>query len=125
MGAIHEITGRCHCGNIEYTLFSQIPKIELPIRTCDCSFCTKQGACYTSHPKGRLQVQIKDQTQVKPYRFGTETADAMLCAICGVYPLISTGLIQGIMARSSLPTCSTPCSASLARWALNQVKPFL
>ncbi len=92
MSAIHEITGRCHCGNIEYTFFSPIPKIELPIRTCDCSFCTRQGACYISHPKGRLQVQIKDQTQVKPYRFGTDTADAMLCTICGVYPLIAAEL---------------------------------
>lgn len=92
MAALHEITGRCHCGNIEYTFFSPIPKSELPLRTCDCSFCIKQAACYTSHPKGRLQVKIKDQGQVNSYRFGTETADANICAICGVYPYISTEL---------------------------------
>ena len=92
MQVIHEISGRCHCGNIEYTFFSPLPKTELPIRTCDCSFCTRQGACYTSHPRGRLQVQIKDHALVKPYRFGTESAAAMLCSVCGVYPLITTDL---------------------------------
>jgi hypothetical protein len=87
--AIHEISGRCHCGNIEYIFFSPLLKTELPIRTCDCSFCTKQGACYTSHPKGRLKVRFKDRSQVKAYRFGTESADAMLCSLCGVYPFIT------------------------------------
>ena len=92
MKAIHEISGRCHCGNIDYTFLSPLLKTELPIRTCDCSFCVKQGACYISHPKGRLQVQIKDRSQVKAYRFGTESADAMVCSICGVYPFITTEL---------------------------------
>jgi len=89
MAALHEIRGGCHCGNIAYTFFSPLPKTELLLRRCDCSFCTKQGACYTSHPQGRLQFRIKDQTQVKPYRFGTETAEAILCANCGCFPFIT------------------------------------
>lgn len=92
MKVAHEITGGCHCGNINYTFFCPLPKTELPLRSCDCSFCTKHGACYTSHSKGRLQVQIKHPAQVNAYRFGSETAAANVCAICGVYPFIAAKL---------------------------------
>ena len=88
MGGLHEISGRCHCGNIEYLFISPIAKIELPIRTCDCSFCTMQGACYTSHPQGQLRVMVHDRQQTSRYQFGTESADVLLCTKCGVFPLI-------------------------------------
>ncbi len=83
------ISGRCHCGNIGYELLSPVPKTELPIRTCDCSFCSKQGATYTSHPQGKLRVQIKDSGSIQWYRYGTETAEVMLCTVCGIFPLIT------------------------------------
>lgn len=88
MSGLHEISGRCHCGNIEYVFSSPIPKLELPIRTCDCSFCTKQGACYTSHPKGSLQVRVRQRKLTHRYRFGSEQADVFLCSNCGVFPFI-------------------------------------
>jgi len=92
MHANHEITGGCHCGNIQYIFFSPLAKTDLPLRRCDCSFCSKQGACYSSHPQGQLQVQIKHQAQVNRYRFGSETAAATICTSCGVYPFISAEL---------------------------------
>lgn len=92
MTGIYQISGRCHCGNITYDFTSPVSKTELPIRTCDCSFCTRQGACYTSHPKGRLNVRIKDRTAFTTYRFGTESADAYICQNCGVYPFIASEL---------------------------------
>jgi len=88
MGGLHEISGGCHCGNIEYVFSSPIPKLELPIRTCDCSFCTKQGACYTSHPQGALKVRVRQRTQTHRYQFGTEQAEVFLCRNCGVFPFI-------------------------------------
>jgi len=88
MSGLHEIRGRCHCGNIAYEFSSPIPKMELPLRSCDCSFCSKQGACYTSHPKGRLQVRVKDEARVSFYQFGSESADVFLCSKCGVFPFI-------------------------------------
>ena len=94
MSGLHEISGRCHCGNIEYLFISPIPKVELPIRTCGCSFCSRQGACYTSHPQGRLQVTVQDRQQTSRYRFGTELVDVLLCSRCGVFPLI-VGDIEG------------------------------
>lgn len=89
MSGNFEISGRCHCGNISYTLLSPIPKTELPIRSCDCSFCTKQGATYTSHPRGKLLVRIADSSSTQHYCYGTETAEVLLCTTCGVFPLIT------------------------------------
>ncbi len=94
MAGMHEIGGRCHCGNIEYLFISPISKVELPVRTCDCSFCQMQGACYTSHPQGRLRVRVHDRQQTSRYQFGTESADVLLCTKCGVFPLI-VGDIDG------------------------------
>ena len=98
MGGLHEISGRCHCGNIEYTFISPVPKMELPIRSCDCSFCIKQGACYTSHPQGQLNVMVKDRTQVNRYQFGTESADVFLCSQCGVFPFIVSQIDEHLYA---------------------------
>lgn len=94
MGGLHEIAGRCHCGNVEYVFTSPVPKLELPIKGCDCSFCSKQGAVYTSHPKGSLKVFVKDRGQVRLYQFGSEAADVFSCSVCGVFPFIR-GLIDG------------------------------
>ncbi len=133
MSGIHETTGRCHCGNISFVFHCPIPKSELPIRTCDCSFCTKQGACYTSHPRGRLQVKVSDRRNTSRYRFGTEQADVLLCKICGVFPLIVTELEQQLYAvlnancinglqidRSALPPALQLAGQSaaerIARW---------
>lgn len=88
MSGLHEITGRCHCGNVSFTFTSPVPKMELPIRSCGCSFCSKHGACYTSHPQGALQVVVREKALVNLYQFGTESADVFLCARCGVYPFI-------------------------------------
>ncbi len=88
MGGMHEISGRCHCGNIEYQFVSPVPKMELPIKSCDCSFCSKQGAVYTSHPQGALRVTVKDKDRVNFYQFGEEAADVFSCGICGIFPFI-------------------------------------
>ena len=53
-----------------------------------------QGACYTSHPQGQLQLTLHDQQQTLDYRFGTEAADVLLCGKCGVFPLV-VGEIEG------------------------------
>jgi hypothetical protein len=94
MGGLHQMSGRCYCGNIEYVFTSPIPKMELPIKSCDCSFCSKQGAVYTSHPQGSLAVKVKDQEKVSIYQFGEEPADVFSCAGCGVFPFI-IGVIEG------------------------------
>jgi hypothetical protein len=85
MSRRHAYPGACHCHNIEVRLESDASPIELGIRTDTCSFCRKQGARYTSDPAGELRLAIGDENLVERYRFGTKTADFMLCKRCGVF----------------------------------------
>jgi len=88
----HDITGGCHCGNLRLTYASPVPPAEVAVRSCDCSFCTKQGAYYTSHPQGRLEVRIGDDQRVKRYSFATLTAEAWFCTKCGVYAFMTSSI---------------------------------
>jgi hypothetical protein len=77
--------GTCHCGNIEVTLASDRSPAELGTRTDTCSFCAKHGSLYTSDPAGELVVAIRDAAHVQRYRFGTKTADFLICTTCGTF----------------------------------------
>ena len=84
------IDGACHCGNIRFAFFRPGAERTIPVRACGCSFCRKHGGVYTSHPQGRLEVAIADESDVQRYRFGTETADFLVCRRCGVVPLVAS-----------------------------------
>jgi hypothetical protein len=84
-----QLKGQCHCGNITYTLDWEPDPTEIPARACDCSFCTRHGAVWTSNPDGHLRVAIGDPDAVHHYAFGTETADFNVCRQCGVVPLVT------------------------------------
>jgi hypothetical protein len=83
------IPGRCHCGNIAWTLLWEPDPVEIPARACTCSFCVKHGGVWTSNPAGRLAVRIADRALASRYRFGTKTADFHVCTRCGVVPVAS------------------------------------
>lgn len=80
-----EVYGGCHCGAVSYCYHSPLALHEIPVRACDCSFCTKHAALYTSHPEGLLEISLREQESLSGYRFGTETGEAMFCRKCGVY----------------------------------------
>jgi len=84
------IDGGCHCGNIRFAFTLPDPGGPIPARTCACSFCRKHGAAHTSHPDGRLTVRIDTDDEVRRYRFGTGTADFLLCRRCGVEPVVTS-----------------------------------
>src|SRR6185436_404518 len=88
------IHGKCHCGNISFSLSWEPDPGEIPARACSCSFCTKHGGVWTSNPKGVLRVATRDPSQVSRYAFGTKTADFHVCARCGIVPVV-TSLIDG------------------------------
>jgi hypothetical protein len=88
------IAGRCHCGNIAFGLRWDPDPAEIPVRACTCSFCTKHGGVWTSHPAAVLKVTVKDRTLVSKYTFGTKTAEFHTCARCGVVPVV-TSRIEG------------------------------
>ena len=78
--------GGCHCGNIRFWFDWPAQAENIPVRACGCSFCTKHGAVWTSHPEGQFQLQITDAFQAKRYQFGQKTADMHVCANCGITP---------------------------------------
>ncbi len=77
--------GGCHCGNLRYALETQLTLVQLPLRTCQCSFCRHHGARSTSDPAGHLRFEAQDAAMFTRYRFGLRTADFLICARCGIY----------------------------------------
>lgn len=88
------IHGKCHCGNICFSLTWEPDTREIPARACGCSFCMKHGGVWTSNPNGSLIVTLRDPALVRRYAFGTRTAEFHVCACCGVVPVV-TSLIEG------------------------------
>ncbi len=92
------IHGRCHCGNIAFTLDWTPEPAEIPARACTCAFCTKHGGVWTACPTGSLQVTVEDPSRVSMYAFETKTADFHICAVCGVVPLVTSRIDDGLYA---------------------------
>jgi hypothetical protein len=92
------INGKCHCGNIAFELEwdESLPKI--PARACGCTFCLKHGGVWTSNPKSRLAVVIRDPSLVSKYAFGSRTATFHVCARCGTVPLVTSEIANRLYA---------------------------
>lgn len=88
------ILGKCHCGNISFTLNWKPEPTEIPARACTCSFCSKHGGIWTSCPTGSLTVNVEEPLLVSNYSFATKTAQFHVCAKCGVAPVV-TSFIEG------------------------------
>src|SRR4051812_18450921 len=80
-----EHLGGCHCGTLRVQLRLTKPPAEMPIRSCACSFCRAHGTRTVSDPAGQADVWASDWSLVERYRFGSLTADYLLCRRCGVY----------------------------------------
>ena len=92
------IKGKCHCGNIAFELeWDEVPP-EIPARACGCSFCVKHGGVWTSNPKSRLAVAIRDASLVSKYAFGSRTATFHVCARCGAVPLVTSEIANHLYA---------------------------
>ena len=85
-----QIAGRCHCGNISFTLDWKPEPSEIPARACTCSFCARHGGVWTSCPTGSLRVSVRSPAQVSMYAFGTQTAQFHVCSTCGVVPVVTS-----------------------------------
>lgn len=90
------IDGKCHCGNIAYRLEWPESDKPLAVRACGCTFCSKHGGVYTSHPDARLCARIADEDRLNRYAFGTETAEFYICTRCGAVPFV-TSAIDGVV----------------------------
>jgi hypothetical protein len=81
---MNELRGSCHCGNVEFTLFTEKSADELVPRRCSCSMCRRHGASYVSDPAARLALQYRDQSLLSVYRLGHRTSQWIICSRCGV-----------------------------------------
>lgn len=79
-----KLTGACHCQGISYDLSWPDHARPAPARRCGCSYCTRFGAIWTSHPEAALALRVASAPLEKRYRFGTGTADFLFCRRCGV-----------------------------------------
>ena len=88
----HRHSGSCHCGSIVFSFETDIALEHLAPRQCGCSFCTKHQINWFAEPNGKLTITHG----IEPirYRFGTETADFLICPNCGVV-LLATCHIDG------------------------------
>jgi hypothetical protein len=89
---MHELRGSCHCGNVEFTLFTEKSADDLVPRRCSCSMCRRHGASYISDPGGRLVLRYRDPSLLSVYRFGHGTAQWIICAKCGVLTAVLCGI---------------------------------
>jgi hypothetical protein len=84
------LRGKCHCGNIAFTLDWTPDPARIPARACTCSFCQKHGGVWTACPTASLRVTITDPARVSRYAFGTRTAEFHVCTGCGVVPVVTS-----------------------------------
>ena len=96
------IRGRCHCGNISFSLTWEPEPTEIPARACTCSFCTKHGGVWTSNPSGALEVVVKQSSPVSNYVFGSRTAAFHTCARCGIVPVVTSRIDERVYAVVSV-----------------------
>ena len=109
------INGRCHCGNIRFSLRWEPEPAQIPARACTCSFCTKHGGVWTSCPTGSLKVTVAEPSLVSKYAFGTKTADFHVCSRCGVVPVVTSRIGGRIYAVVSVNAFEGVDAALLSR----------
>ena len=77
--------GGCHCGNIRVRLQLSKPPQDTPLRACTCSFCRAHSTRTVADLAGLFELSADDWSLVERYRFGSRTADYIVCRRCGVY----------------------------------------
>ena len=113
------IAGKCHCGNIAFGLEWEGDPPEIPARACGCSFCVKHGGVWTSNPRSRLTVTIRDAALVSKYAFGTGTATFYVCSTCGAVPLVASEIANRLYAVVNVNTLENVDESWLRRAAAN------
>jgi hypothetical protein len=77
--------GGCHCGNLRLILRLTQEPGDVRLRACGCSFCRANQTRTASDPNGAVEIWADDWSDVSKYRFGTGTADFLVCRRCGIY----------------------------------------
>jgi len=78
------LEGACHCAAVRVVFETALAPSDIEVRADQCGFCRRHGAKTVSDPAGRLTLQFAE-ADVERYRFGTRTADFIVCRACGAY----------------------------------------
>lgn len=81
---MNALEGSCHCGNVEFTLLTELNEHSLVRRRCGCSMCRRHGASWVSDPGARLELRYRDESRLSVYQFGHATSRWVVCSRCGV-----------------------------------------
>jgi hypothetical protein len=103
------LTGGCYCGNLRYQLETASRCLEL--RHCRCDFCRRHGAIGAAPRDGRLRIRVRYPDRVSHYRFGTLTAETLICTTCGVGAAILSeidGRLYGVVNARTLDGFELP-----------------
>lgn len=131
------IDGKCHCGNLSFSLTWEPDPAQIPARACSCSFCSKHGGVWTSNPTGILKVVAKEPSLVSKYAFGSRTAAFHTCSRCGIVPVVTSqldgrlyavvsvnafeGVDQSLIVRVSTNFDGEEKESRIARWKRNWI----
>jgi hypothetical protein len=131
------IDGKCHCGNISFSLTWEPDPPHISARACSCSFCKKHGAVWTSNPRGALRILVRDPALVSKYAFGTRNASFQVCTACGIVPVVTSridgalyavvnvnsfeGVDAALIRRESTNFDNEDESVRVARWKRNWI----
>jgi hypothetical protein len=99
---LQALDGRCHCGNVQYTLRTRERLADIVVRICRCEFCLRHRPRHWSDPEGTVAIRIEQADELVLYRFGHGTADFVICRRCGVYCFAIAGLDGGWHAVTNL-----------------------
>jgi hypothetical protein len=78
-------SGGCHCGVISVRLHLSRTPEQMNLRSCACAFCRAHATRTLSDRDGQADVAVSDWSLAERYRFGSRTADYLICRRCGVY----------------------------------------
>ena len=98
------IQGRCHCGNVSFSLLWEPSPTEIPARACGCSFCTRHGAVWTANANATLKVAVEAPAHVARHSFETRTAEFHSCTRCGVVPVCTSRIDDRLYAVVNVNT---------------------
>ncbi len=77
--------GRCHCGNLSVRFETAKEPQDLPLRSCQCTFCTRHWTRNTVDPRGHAKVVVRDPEKLSRYQWGGLSAQFLVCRECGGY----------------------------------------
>ena len=78
------LTGKCHCGAVEFEVDLERGIEAEQLRRCNCSLCRRKGAVMAFAAKENLRV-TKGADNLELYQWNTKIAEHYFCRTCGIY----------------------------------------